>query len=215
LTFWSHGTDPGSRHCGQALLCRNEHGWWLDSHSSIVPRKGESASDRMTRILRGYNLLTCHVHCFCFELQTGGSIGGQAAGKWQAGNLSVHEVVGAIKMAALERRVPCLGLATSSIVKAVTGSGVIRGGVNYEVLERVLRLQVKGIPERVSEHVLMACAVAIAGARVNGGRTVENRWSTLPDPRQVKAPGSSGTNYVKAAASIPQRGHSNRVRRET
>ena len=96
---------------------------------------------------------------------------------------------------------PHIGLATSSIVKAVTGSGVIRGVVNYEVLERALRAQVKDIPKRVSQHVLMAIAAAIAGARVPGAqgvartpeRDIECQNGAGPERTTAKAHGRRAT----------------------
>ena len=173
MTFRVLSQDPGSRFAGVCVVERDGAIWHARMLVSIGPRDNEDACGRLARIFDAYDQAG-EVHCVCSEQQTHVSIGAQKAGQVQViGNLRVHEVVGAARREAHRRRVPFVELPTATVMRRVTGSGKWRGkgkGVDYQLLGRALRAQVRGIPDRVSQHVLMAIAVGIAGARADGGR---------------------------------------------
>lgn len=170
MTMRILGLDPGTRNAGIVVVERDSRGWLLARHAWIRPLKNCSTADDRARLISAELSSPEDIHCICSEKQTGPSVGNQDRGKWAAGNLGLHEIVGRAKHEAYIRRIPFIEQATSTVVKAVTGSGNIRGGVNYKALRRAILAQVRGVPDDLSEHELMAIAVAVAGARTPGDR---------------------------------------------
>jgi Holliday junction resolvasome RuvABC endonuclease subunit len=160
------GTDPGTSRFAATLLERTHDAkpWryidggdvkWLKETKT---RPADTLEARLKRIVELLEQLGCYnLALVSYEQQLRGKFMGA---KFNSSNYGLWETVGFAKSLAIRKGAPYVCVDSKSVKKLVTTHGFAGKGA----VANAVRVLVSNLPEKMSEHLSDACAIAIAGS---------------------------------------------------